>query len=55
VMSTRYISALLSPAHSSSVLGIALRSTESSQQPVKLGVRDVLKPDCEMRSLTGGQ
>jgi hypothetical protein len=52
-MSTRYISALLSPDHASSVLGIRLRSTESSQQPVELGIIPLLKPDCEMRSLTG--
>src|SRR5207245_4170686 len=52
-MSTRYISALLSPDHASSVLGIGLRSTERRQQPVKLGVVGTLEADGEVRSPPG--
>ena len=55
VMSTRYISVLLSPDLASSVLGISLRSTERSQQQIELGVVSTAQADGEVRALPGGQ
>jgi hypothetical protein len=54
-MSTRYISVLLSPDLAASVLGISLRSTERSQQPVELGAISAAESDSEVRALPGGQ
>jgi hypothetical protein len=38
-----------------SVLGISLRSTERSQQPIELGAISAAESDSEVRALPGGQ
>jgi hypothetical protein len=54
-MSTRYISALLSPDHASSVLGIGLRVIEGYEQPIELCVVSTLELDSEVWPLASRQ
>src|SRR5215470_13826826 len=54
-MSTRYISALLSPDRTLSVLGIRPGRTQRCQQFGQLRIVGSPQPDREVRALTGGQ